>query len=178
MKYFRVRLKSGFTLMELMVALGIVALLVAIVLTNLTQAKSRGRDSQVRADIGKIRLALVKVRESNPLYHYPGTAGAYQCIKTTGTCFKGQYSANTTLTSAISSYFPGQAIPKPPGTNTSENRHDAYVLNPYLPAATPLPNGQYGPVLIWYQEKPIPDCKGYVAQHETGIYYCYEQLPY
>src|SRR3954464_9740768 len=50
--------QKAFTLIELMITVAIIALLTAIILTNLNQPKVRARDAKRVSDIGQLQLAL------------------------------------------------------------------------------------------------------------------------
>lgn len=168
--------KFGFTIAEMAIAIGIVGLLMAVVLPAISKIQSGGRDGQVRSDIQRLKVALLKAKEANSDYQYPGVSG-WQCVKSSGSCWSSpSYSGNTTITNAISPYLPAGVIPQPPGTSSGQKRYDAYLFNPYLPQSQALSGNVYGPILVWYQEKPINDCNGYTTSYESGIYYCYEKL--
>jgi prepilin-type N-terminal cleavage/methylation domain-containing protein len=49
---------SGFTLIELMVVIAIIAILTAIIMVNFSAAKSKSRDGKRISDIAQIQLAL------------------------------------------------------------------------------------------------------------------------
>lgn len=48
----------AFTLIELLVVIAIISILMAIVITNLTQAKAKSRDAKRVSDIAQLQLAL------------------------------------------------------------------------------------------------------------------------
>ena len=50
--------KSGFTLVELMVVVAIIAILTAIITTNFATSKSRARDAKRISDIAQLQLTL------------------------------------------------------------------------------------------------------------------------
>jgi prepilin-type N-terminal cleavage/methylation domain-containing protein len=50
--------KRGFTLVELMIAIAIMALLTGIITVNLTKSRAKGRDAKRISDIGQLQLAL------------------------------------------------------------------------------------------------------------------------
>jgi prepilin-type N-terminal cleavage/methylation domain-containing protein len=50
--------KKGFTLVELMVAIAIMALLTGIITVNLTKSRAKARDAKRISDIGQLQLAL------------------------------------------------------------------------------------------------------------------------
>jgi len=56
--------KDGFTIIEMMVVIGLIAVLLAFILSSLNENKSRTRDNIRIADIQNIRLALESYRNS------------------------------------------------------------------------------------------------------------------
>lgn len=177
--------EKGFTLTELMAVFVIITLLMLVIMTSIQSARGRGRDSQVRSDKQRIILGLVKAREAATDYIYPGNSG-WQCLKAGGKCFlnssgTGGYTGNSTITSALTPYMPGGVIPSTPAP-VGAYMYDSYLYNPNVTQPDTLaPAGITGPVLLWYQEKPIQqnECNGVVLQpnYDPGIYYCFEKLP-
>ncbi|HZS42642.1 MAG TPA: prepilin-type N-terminal cleavage/methylation domain-containing protein [Candidatus Paceibacterota bacterium] len=58
----------GFTLIELIVVIGIIGLLTAIVIANLGTARAKGRDSKRASDIKQLQLALENYFTNNQTY--------------------------------------------------------------------------------------------------------------
>lgn len=56
--FFKLKSIGGFTLVEIVIVIGIMALLSAIIYTSFDGAKAKGRDQQRVADISTIQLAL------------------------------------------------------------------------------------------------------------------------
>jgi prepilin-type N-terminal cleavage/methylation domain-containing protein len=52
------RSSSGFTLVELIIVIGIIAILSGIIIANLTGSKAKSRDAQRISDLNQIQLAL------------------------------------------------------------------------------------------------------------------------
>lgn len=52
------KISKGFTLVELMVVIAIIAILTGIIVTNFTQAKAKARDAKRISDIANLQLAL------------------------------------------------------------------------------------------------------------------------
>lgn len=50
--------KKAFTIIELLIVIAIIAILTAIVMTNLTGSKAKARDAKRVSDLGQIQLAL------------------------------------------------------------------------------------------------------------------------
>lgn len=95
--------KKGYTLVELMVAISIIALLFAAGVASYTKASQRSRDAKRKADIEQLRSALEMYRTDNS--SYPSTAGAWQDIPT------------TLDTALVSNYMP--ALPVDPQSGIS-----------------------------------------------------------
>lgn len=185
------RKNAGFTFTELMIILLIISFLMLIVMTSITKSRSSGRDSQVRADRQTIKLALARAAQFNPGGggKYPGTAGTWYCLKITGTnCYNTVGTMDPVVNAILLRYFPGSVYPTPPGAKAGENRYDAYIYNPNLPAGSD-PLGVGGPMLVWPSEKLITaqsaECNGQVVFQSGGsggsnsgvdVYYCYERL--
>ena len=65
----------GFTLMELLISVAIVAILTAIGVVSYSSVNKRARDAKRKSDIEQVRSALEIYRNDNE--HYPGTAVGY-----------------------------------------------------------------------------------------------------
>ena len=59
---------DGFSLLELLIAIGIIGIVTAIVIPNLISANIRARINGVRADIGSIAIALEDYKADNGAY--------------------------------------------------------------------------------------------------------------
>ncbi len=166
--YKRVR---GFTLIELLVVIAIIGLLSSVVLASLNTARGKAKDAATLSDIKQITLALHFARDSSSNDRFPGTAGAWQCMKSSGTCWRGGYGSNPALTSALAPYMPN--IPKtqaPSGTYM----HDAYMYLPYYTANIGAsPPGTYI-IYALQEDMGASGCNGYYAgAYDAGWYYCY-----
>ncbi|MBU2591905.1 type II secretion system GspH family protein [Patescibacteria group bacterium] len=62
------KIKSGFTLMELLVAITIVVTLSAIGIVSYRSANQKGRDGKRKSDINQVRAALEMYRSDEGLY--------------------------------------------------------------------------------------------------------------
>lgn len=168
---------KGFSVAELLVVMTIITLLLGIVIASVTTIRARSRDAQTRTEKQTIILALVRAREASPTKTYPGLASTWQCIKSSGTCWQGGRSGNTTITNALQPFMPGGVFPLPPSRSTSERRHGGYLLNP-TPSTVGASTGSF---LVWAQEKAMTaaDCNGEIVTFvdEPGMFYCYELLP-
>ena len=63
--------RKGFTLVEIIVAVAIVALLASVVYANLGEGRKKARDAQRKSDFEQIQLALRVYRDTNSTNIYP-----------------------------------------------------------------------------------------------------------
>ena len=174
---FKNDFQKGFTLVELMVVLAIIAVLSVVVIASVQTARSRSRDSQVISDKQRIVLALVRAREKDTNYAYPPTT-TWVCLKPAGSnCYNDTYGGNTAVFDSIREFFPGQIIPSTPA-RSGDYFYDSYLYNSNVTPPSGVVAGAY---LWWYQEKPIPQaqCNGVLGSlpAEPNVHYCYELLP-
>jgi prepilin-type N-terminal cleavage/methylation domain-containing protein len=87
--------KKGFTLIELMVVVAIIALLTGIVTVNLTKSRGKARDAKRVSDLGQLQLALELVFDR--CNQYPQVNPMIATISTATVCTKNgtQISINT-----------------------------------------------------------------------------------
>lgn len=63
--------QKGFTLIEILVVIGIIGVLTGLVTVNLQDARSRARDTQRKADLKAIQEALELYKNDQPRQSYP-----------------------------------------------------------------------------------------------------------
>lgn len=80
----KIQTKRGFTLIEILVAVMIFAVVASIVVVNFRAANRRARDGRRQSDLEKIRTALEVYREEND--EYPGENW---CDSSRGSCGTG-----------------------------------------------------------------------------------------
>lgn len=73
MKYFFLAKRRGFTLVELIVVVGIIALLTSVVLFSVSETRATARDGKRLSDIKQIQLALELYAEANGNYPSEGS---------------------------------------------------------------------------------------------------------
>jgi prepilin-type N-terminal cleavage/methylation domain-containing protein len=88
MKNHKIKNK-GFTLIELMVVIGIIALVSSVVLSSLTQAKAQADNTKQIADYRVVLNALLQFKQDNGYYPYTNITDTYTCI--------GNYSDNNCI---------------------------------------------------------------------------------
>lgn len=70
--------KAGFTLVELLVVIGIIAVLIAMLLPALSQARNQAKSVQCQSNLRQIGQALVMYGNDNRSWVYPPLRGANQ----------------------------------------------------------------------------------------------------
>lgn len=80
MKNFNLAKRRGFTLVELLVVIGIIGLLSSIILFSVSEVRKQARDKQRMTDLKQMELALELYKEAFGEYPKPD-AGCYQAEK-------------------------------------------------------------------------------------------------
>lgn len=135
---------KGFTLIELLVVISIIGVLSSIVLTGLTEARERARNSATLAQMSQYLRAIQFMATDTGSYPYPGHTNL-RCLGdgSGSTCWGGAFSEDTQLQDAFSGYY--DALP--------------------VPSAT-LEWSSYGPIdnyLYWCRDEDDGDCVWYRA---------------
>lgn len=122
MKSANLNIQLGFTLIELMVAVAIIAIISVIGTTLFGQAQKNARDGQRINEIGEIQNALEQFYATNNGYPAVGTANA---------------SATVSNISVLSSYFSNNVPPSDPN-NTEVSYQYTYYSCGGDSTATPI----------------------------------------
>src|SRR3989338_938512 len=67
--------RGGFSLIELVIVMGIIAIIAAAAATRFTQAQAKSRDARRQADLESVRSALELYRSDNSTTGYPNATG-------------------------------------------------------------------------------------------------------
>lgn len=71
----QLRRRQGFTMIELLVVISIIAVLSAIGVASFSGSQKRARDARRQADLEAVRSALELYRADNPVTGYPAGSG-------------------------------------------------------------------------------------------------------
>ncbi len=105
--------RRGFTLVELLIVISIIAILSGIIITSLTASKTKSRDAQRVSDINQIQLALEQYFDRCGVY--PGLDGTIGGPDAAASCVAGISFGTSYITK----------IPKDPSTSVSYG----YIVN-------------------------------------------------
>lgn len=146
-----IRSKKGFTLVELMVVISIIAILSTIGLTVYTQTQKAARDSKKKGDIQEIRKALEQFYAATS--SYPTTIGPSNIDNPT--------------------YFPEGNVPKDPAGNSySYSQGTCSGAVKYVICSTKLENGNGNNTAI--ANDPCSAVGG--STGASAVYYCVGSL--
>lgn len=85
MKNYKIKLKkSGFTLIELIVSITIIAVMTVVAAVSFTGVGRKSRDARRISDLQKIAMALEMVKQQGTGSSYPATCSASSCVLVTG----------------------------------------------------------------------------------------------
>lgn len=78
--------RGGFSLIELMIVIGIITVITAAGATRFTQAQAKSRDARRQADLEAVRSALELYRSDNSTIGYPNPSGGSADSRYDGLC--------------------------------------------------------------------------------------------
>jgi prepilin-type N-terminal cleavage/methylation domain-containing protein len=92
---------TGFTLIEILVAISIIGILSAIILSSFNMARNKGADAKRATDLSSIQAALEGYYNHNAYqYPNPGWGWRSQCVAW------GGYAANNVIPGLVPTYLP------------------------------------------------------------------------
>ncbi|MCL5407168.1 MAG: type II secretion system GspH family protein [Patescibacteria group bacterium] len=151
--------KKGFTLIELMLVVGIIMVLASLVMVSVSKSRARGRDGKRIADLSTIQLAMEMYKDSNGVY--PSSYGPWANSMQSGA---GTYWAN--LQGTLTNYL--YPIPKDP-INKNNYRYEIYSGMDY----TMTPNTYYGRYYIRTRVEDKDNATEITAGDPTSKTWCY-----
>lgn len=116
--------RRGFTLVELLVVIGIIALVMIAVFPNFSGARQRARDSQRKSDLKDIQAALDLYKsDQKPLSYVPSPTFPILC----GKCWSSDNTCGNPSSGNISNIYT-KKFPCDPGGLTTPTPY-VYILN-------------------------------------------------
>jgi len=114
--------RQGFTLVELLVVIGIIGLLAGVVLASLSSAREGARDKKRVTDLGQIQLAIKLYSEANG--EFPCQTDS-NCSVSQGGSANGRVGTGGTIDTLLQPYLPSvPGDPKGPDDSTFNYYYD------------------------------------------------------
>lgn len=148
--------RKGFTLIEILIVVAIIAILASIVLVGLGPTQQSGRDARRLSDLHEIQNALELYY--NKCGYYPGTISS-------GACASGAPTAWSDLSSALQSVS-GGTIPVDPSSNRGYGYNVASDNSTYVIGAV-LENGNNS-VFNGYTPPTVPGSSWIISGGTAG----------
>ncbi len=181
-----IRQRKGFTLIEILIVVAIIAILASVVLVGLGPTQQSGRDARRISDLREVQNALELFY--NKCGFYPGTAPSGVCATiagSPGTAWSGT-TASLSATLMAAAIGINSPLPDDPSTNRTyaygyNAANTAYILAAALENANNSAVGSgYNPpsttgIAGWSEDSvtitPATTCSG-VPTNGTGATYC------
>jgi len=141
--------QSGFTIVELLIVIVVIAVLAAISIVAYNGIQDRTRISKIAATVTAYRKALIQYATVNGTY--PVNSNAYQCLGegyTGGVCWNGNASEWTAWNNLLRPYM-GNATPLPTVDTAAVGNFTGAMFVNHTHASVTLDGQQYR-YYIWY----------------------------
>lgn len=161
--------KRGFTLIEILIVVAIIAILASVILVGLGPTQSLGRDARRVSDLHEVQNGLELYYNAEGQYPVPASNGAWSGL-------------GTALTTAVPSIT---SIPSDPSSGKSysygtDAKGVGYILQATMENLTGGPWAGYNPPAssyisaetVDYYGAAAPDCKGTGQSGSTSGDYC------
>lgn len=137
--------QAGFTIIELLIVIAIIAILAGLVLNNFQGAQAKARDTQRVTDINNIHTKLEEYYNDNNGYPNTFTAATFPGID--GDSLKDPKGQSVTINAAVADETAADAVTAPTAASASQ-----YLYVPF--GASGCTTACSGYVLKTYIEKP------------------------
>lgn len=138
--------QKGFTIIELLIVIAIIAILAGLVLNNFQGAQAKARDTQRVSDIGNVHSKLEEYYNENSAYPSTFTAATFPGID--GDSLKDPTGGNSiTINAAVADAAAANAVAAPTSDTTTTS---SYLYVPYGCTGTSCT----GYILKTFIEKP------------------------
>lgn len=119
---------SGFTLIELLVTIAIIAILTAIVMTNLAQPRAKARDAKRISDLAQIQLAVELYFDKCKQYPLPTGSGSASSLDLAAkNSASGSDCADSSGTVTLARFI--SKVPTPPASPLNQTNYQYFVNN-------------------------------------------------
>lgn len=139
--------QKGFTIIELLIVIAIIAILAALVLNNFQGAQAKARDTQRTTDVNNIHSKLEEYYNENGAY--PQTFAASDLPGIDAESLKDPKGQSVTINAAVADQTAAQAVAAPTASSASQ-----YLYVSYPTGCTNAAKNCTGYVLKSYIEKP------------------------
>jgi prepilin-type N-terminal cleavage/methylation domain-containing protein len=165
--------KNGFTLIEVMVVISIIALLSSIVLINVSEARKKALNAKRILLTHQYRLALENYATDYGGYPDTGDVTDMYCIgvrPSNASCSNGVYQINAAVNTALNPYFPGPPMIDSEVTTLSGS---PFTLGSPMYGCYARSNGACQSILFIVYLDHVPACPEGGTKFDNGdISYC------
>ncbi len=141
------KVQSGFTIIELLIVIAVIAILALLTINNYVGVQAKGRDANRLSDINNIKDKLEEYYNENSGYPNTFTATTFPGID--GESLKDPKGQSITINAIVADEATATAVSAPTASSASQ-----YLYIPY--GSSSCTNNCTGFVLKSYIEKPTP----------------------